>query len=42
MGVMMLAAGKGTQIELIVSGSDEQVAIDALSTLVQDRFGESE
>ncbi len=40
MGVMMLAAGQGTQIELEVSGPDEQVAIDALVRLIEGRFGE--
>ena len=40
MGVLMLAAGQGTQIELEVSGPDEQVAIDALVRLIEGRFGE--
>lgn len=42
MGVMMLAAGKGSQLTLIVSGNDENEAIDKLETLVAERFGEDE
>ena len=42
MGVMMLAAGPGTTIEIIASGTDEQQAIEHLTQLVQDRFGEGE
>ena len=42
MGVMMLAASKGTEITLIVEGDDEQVAIDQLEALIKDRFGEDE
>jgi len=40
MGVMMLAAGKGTTIELIANGDDEQSAIDRLEELIKGRFGE--
>ncbi len=42
MGVMMLAASKGSEITLIVNGNDETEAIDKLSELVQERFGEKE
>jgi phosphocarrier protein HPr len=42
MGVMMLAAGMGTDIEIETEGPDEQAAMDALVALVQDRFGEGE
>lgn len=42
MGVMLLAASKGTQIELIVSGSDEETAISELAGLINNRFGEDE
>jgi phosphocarrier protein len=42
MGVMMLAAAKGTEIELEVSGEDAAAALDALQTLIADRFGEEE
>lgn len=42
MGVMMLAAGKGTNLELIASGADEQDAMMRLEKLVQDKFGEGE
>ncbi len=42
MGVMMLAAGKGTTIELETEGADEQECMDALTQLIEARFGESE
>jgi phosphocarrier protein HPr len=42
MGVMMLAASKGTEIELVVEGEDEQEAMEALCQLIDNRFGESE
>lgn len=42
MGVMMLAAGKGTQIVLHADGSGEQAAIDQLNELIDQRFGEKE
>ena len=42
MGVMMLAAGLGAEIELEVEGSDEQAAAEALKALVDDRFGEGQ
>ncbi len=42
MGVMMLAAGKGTALQLIVSGSDAEAASEAIIELVNDRFGEGE
>ena len=42
MGVMMLAAGLGSAIEIEADGVDEQQAVDALLGLVQARFGEGE
>jgi len=42
MGVMMLAAGIGSVVELEVTGPDEQTAIDALTALINDKFGEGE
>ena len=42
MGVMMLAAGKGTKVTVETDGSDEQAAMDALLALIADRFGEGE
>jgi phosphocarrier protein len=42
MGVMMLAASKGTMIELESDGADERQAIDALKALINDYFGEGE
>ncbi|MBQ0932739.1 HPr family phosphocarrier protein [Ideonella sp. 4Y16] len=40
MGVMMLAAGQGAEVELETSGPDEQQALDAIQALVNDKFGE--
>lgn len=42
MGVMMLAAGLGSQIELETVGEREQEALDALCVLINDKFGEGE
>ncbi|MCL4469926.1 MAG: HPr family phosphocarrier protein [Sulfuricella sp.] len=42
MGVMMLAANKGSTIRLEVDGVDETEAMDALLALIADRFGEGE
>jgi phosphocarrier protein len=42
MGVMMLAAGMGSQIEIETHGEQEQQAMEALLTLVADKFGEGE
>ena len=42
MGVMMLAAGIGTEISIETDGADEQQAIEALLALINDKFGEGE
>ena len=42
MGVMMLAAGIGTTIEVETNGEREQDAMDALLALINDKFGEGE
>ncbi len=42
MGVMMLAANKGATLSIETSGADEEAAIDALSQLIHDKFGEGE
>lgn len=42
MGVMMLAAGVGSSVEVETTGPDEQVAMNALLALINDRFGEGE
>ena len=42
MGVMMLAAGLGSEVELETSGDREQEAMDALLALINDKFGEGE
>jgi phosphocarrier protein len=40
MGVMMLAASKGSELELIVSGADQQEALDSLTQLIDQKFHE--
>ncbi|MBL0946397.1 MAG: HPr family phosphocarrier protein [Hydrogenophaga sp.] len=42
MGVMMLAAGIGTAVEIETNGPDEQAAMDAILALIDDKFGEGE
>ncbi len=42
MGIMMLAAGKGTSLTLRAVGEDELQALDAIEALVNNRFGEEE
>jgi phosphocarrier protein HPr len=42
MSVMMLAASCGTDVDIIVEGADEEIAITALKELIADRFGEGE
>ena len=42
MGVMMLAAGIGTEVTLETCGEREQEAMDALLALINDKFGEGE
>jgi phosphocarrier protein HPr len=42
MGVMMLAAAKGSTVVLETEGPDEHEAVEALSDLVTGRFGEPE
>jgi len=42
MGVMMLAAGKGSRIVITADGQDEAEALERLGQLVEERFGEDE
>jgi phosphocarrier protein HPr len=42
MGVMMLAAGLGTEVEIETEGADEQAAMDAIVALIDDKFGEGQ
>ncbi|MDB5981126.1 MAG: phosphocarrier protein HPr [Pseudomonas sp.] len=42
MAVMMLAAGKGTDIHLHTEGEDDQAALDGLIELINNRFDEGE
>jgi phosphocarrier protein HPr len=42
MGVMMLAAGMGSVVDIETDGSDERAAMDALLALINDKFGEGE
>jgi len=42
MGVMMLAASKGTEVILEAEGNDEQACLEAMVTLINNRFDEAE
>ena len=42
MAVMMLAAGKGTDLTLEIEGEDQNLALDAVTTLINNRFDEGE
>ena len=42
MSVMMLAAGKGTALDLEIEGRDEEAALNALQSLIGNRFDEAE
>ncbi len=42
MGIMMLAAGKGSNIDIKTIGADEDAAMAALEALINDKFGEDE
>lgn len=42
MGVMMLAAGVGSTVEVEADGPDEQAALSAITTLINDKFGEGQ
>lgn len=40
MGLMMLAAGKGSKLDIIAEGTDAAVALDEIQTLIDSKFGE--
>ncbi len=42
MGVMMLAAGIGSDVEIETDGEDEQAALAAIVALIDDKFGEGQ
>ncbi|EHQ51364.1 phosphoryl transfer system, HPr [Ectothiorhodospira sp. PHS-1] len=42
MGIMMLAAGKGSTVRLVAEGDDAEAALKALEGLINDKFGEPE
>lgn len=42
MGLMMLAASQGCTIAVSAKGADAQAAMDAIETLINDKFGEGE
>jgi phosphocarrier protein HPr len=42
MGVMMLAAAKGSTVVLETEGADEAAALEAVAALIAERFGEAE
>ena len=42
MGLMMLAASKGCDVEIAATGRQAQEALDSLQALIEDKFGEGE
>jgi phosphocarrier protein HPr len=42
MGVMMLAAGKGSTVTIETIGADDAAALDAIVALIDNKFGEAE
>jgi phosphocarrier protein HPr len=42
MGVMMLAAGLGTEVDIETEGEDEALAMQSLVALIEDKFGEGQ
>lgn len=40
MGILLLAAPKGTEISVVVDGEDEVIAMETMATLIEDGFGE--
>jgi phosphocarrier protein len=42
MGVMMLAASRGTRLTIRANGKDERDAVDSLERLIEEKFGEQE
>lgn len=42
LGVMMLAAAKGTNLTIVTTGEDATAAADAIEALINDKFGEGE
>ena len=42
MGVMMLAAGKGTTVTIETLGADDGAALDAIAALIDDKFGQGQ
>ena len=40
LGVLLLAAARGTELEVIVDGEDQEVAMEGIVALFEDRFGE--
>ncbi len=39
-GILLLAASKGTQLRIVASGNDEREALEAVVSLIRQRFGE--
>ncbi|AFV00636.1 HPr family phosphocarrier protein [Simiduia agarivorans] len=42
MSLMLLAAAQGTELHLVAEGPEQEQAIEAISALINDRFGEGE
>ena len=42
MGVLTLAAAKGSELTIEADGADQELAVEAITSLIRDRFGEDE
>ncbi|MEL7139546.1 MAG: HPr family phosphocarrier protein [Pseudomonadota bacterium] len=42
MGLLMLSASKGTEIEIATDGAEAEILLEALATLIANRFGEDQ
>ena len=42
LGILLLAAGRGTELRLTVSGEDEETAVKEIERLFREKFGESQ
>ena len=40
LGILLLAAARGTELEVIVDGEDQEVAMEGIVALFENRFGE--
>ena len=40
LGILLLAASRGTSLEIVIEGQDEEAAFDAIDSLIRGKFGE--